>query len=153
MKKKIHSFLRFTVVTLLAILATSCASQITTSNSILTTVCETSESEMIGSLREVVVGMKNYKFTAKSQTEALVKYNPSNPIMGSATVQVRASPASGLTKEGKRLSGVEFVYTDVTPLMSQDTSFGGGEIISLLKSSFDELAQFKDIPCTTVRRG
>ena len=107
---------------------------------------------MFNALREVVAGMKNYKFTSKSQTEALIKYNPSNPMMGSATVQVRVSQSAGMTKEGKQLTGTELVYTDVTPLMSQDTSFGGGDIINQLKSSFNEYAQFKGMSCTTVKR-
>lgn len=139
--------------TLLALLTSGCASQITTSNSVITTVCEVPQADMLGTMREVVAGMRNYTYKPKSATAASVKYNPSNPMMGSATVQVQASPASGLSKEGQRVTGFELVYTDVTPLMSQDTAFGGGDIIALLKSSFDELAQFKGMHCVVVRRG
>ena len=137
----------------LALLTSGCASQISTSNAVITTVCEVQQADMLGTLREVVAGMRNYSYTPKSATVALVKYDPSGPLMGSATIQVQASPASGLTREGQRVTGFELVYTDVTPLMSQDTSFGGGEIIALLKSSFDELAQFKGMHCVVVRRG
>lgn len=133
-------------------LTTGCASQITTANSVITTVCDATPPEMFGVLREVVGGMKNYRFTEKSPTEALVKYNPSNPLMGSATVAVRASPATGITKDGLRVTGVELTYTDVTPLMSQDTAFGGGDLIGQLKSAVAEYAEFQGQSCTTVKR-
>lgn len=150
--KRQNRWLEHTVCVCLALLLAGCASRITTSNSLVTSVCEATQQEMLSSLREVVGGMNNYKFTAKSQTEALVKYDPSNPIMGSATVEVRATQASGMTNTGEKVSGVEFVYTDVTSFMSQDSSFGGGDIISRIKSAFDEYAEFKGISCTTVKR-
>lgn len=134
------------------LLATGCASQITTSNSVITTVCEAQPADMMGMLREVVRGMKNYTFTAESPTVARVKYNPSNPLMGSATVQVRALQATGMNKAGQRVTGVELTYTDVTPLMSQDISFGGGDIIGPLKSAVAEYAEFEGKACTTVKR-
>lgn len=133
-------------------ITTGCASQITTANSVIATVCDASPPEMLGMLREVVGGMKSYKFTAKTPTEALIKYNPSNPLMGSATVQVRASQATGSTKDGLRVTGVELTYTDVTPLMSQDTAFGGGDIIGQLKAAVAEYAGFQGKTCTTVKR-
>jgi hypothetical protein len=133
-------------------LAAGCASQITTANSVITTICQTTQPVMMNLLREVVAGMNNYKLTQKSQTDAIVKYNPSNPLMGSATVQVRASQAAGMTKEGEQLTGIELIYTDVTPLMSQDTSFGGEDIISQLKSAVDEYTKFHGITCKTVKR-
>lgn len=135
-----------------ACLATGCASQITTSNSVITTVCEAQPADMMGMLREVVGGMKNYRFTLESPTTARVKYNPSNPIMGSATVQVRALQATGMDKAGQRVTGVELTYTDVTPFLSQDTAFGGGDIIGQLKSAVAEYAEFEGKPCTTVKR-
>jgi hypothetical protein len=136
----------------LACLVAGCASQITTANSVVTTVCDTSQPAMMASLREVVGGMNHYRFTAQSETDALVKYDPSNPVMGSATIRVHVAQASGTTREGQRLGGVELIYTDVTPLMSQDTSFGGGDIINQLKSAVDEYAKFQGLACTVVKR-
>lgn len=132
--------------------ATGCASQITTSNSVITTICEATPAEMMGMLRTVVGGMKNYRFIAESPSVARVKYDPSNPLMGSATVQVKALQATGTNKDGVRVDGVELTYTDVTPLMSQDISFGGGDIIGPLQSSVAEYAEFQGKTCTTVKR-
>lgn len=132
--------------------ATGCASQITTSNSVITTICEATPAEMMGMLRTVVGGMKNYRFIAESPSVARVKYDPSNPLMGSATVEVKALQATGTNKDGVRVDGVELTYTDVTPLMSQDISFGGGDIIGPLKSAVAEYAEFQGKTCTTVKR-
>ena len=144
-------FAKFAVVGAAAFCA-GCASQITTANSIITTACQATAPEMIDLLREVVGGMNHYKFTAQSATEGKVKYNPANPLMGSATIQVRALQAIGMSKEGQRVTGAELIYTDVTPLMSQDTAFGGGDIISQLKTAVSENAEFHGVACTTIKR-
>lgn len=144
--------IRTIALTLGAACLAGCASQITTANSVITTICQAQPTDMMGMLREVVGGMKNYRFTAESPTTARVKYNPSNPLMGSATVEVRALQAAGMDKAGQRVTGVELTYTDVTPLMSQDTAFGGGDIIGQLKSSVAEYAEFEGKACTTVKR-
>ena len=135
-----------------AALGTGCASQITTANSVITTACQATAPQMMDLLREAVGGMAHYKFTAQSATEAKVKYNPANPLMGSATIQVRALQATGTSKEGQRVTGVELIYTDITPLMSQDTAFGGGDIISQLKTAVSENAEFQGVACTPIKR-
>ena len=91
-KERRIAILIFIVV---AYLVTSgCASQITTENSVITTVCNVSQKEILKVLGVVVSGMKNHKVIPKYQHEVLVRYDPTNPLMGSATLAV-----PGLSKQ------------------------------------------------------
>jgi hypothetical protein len=131
---------------------TSCASQITTANSLITTVYVAKQSEVMESLKKVVGSMENYYLIPKNKNEIIVQYDPSNPVMGSASVLISFVLASGLKSDGESVTGIELVYTDVTPLLSQDTTFSGADLIDRLKSPLDDYLHFKRIQKYQIQR-
>ena len=131
---------------------TSCASQITTANSLITTVYGAKQSEMMESLKKVVGSMENYYLIPRSENEVIVQYDPSNPVMGSASVLISFVLASGLKSDGGSVTGIELVYTDVTPFLSQDTTFSGADLIDRLKSPLDDYLHFKGIQNYQIQR-
>ena len=133
-------------------LLTACISQITTKNSLISSVYVAKQSEVVDAFVKVVHGMENYSINFKTGDVAIVKYNPPGLFMGSASVRVNFAIASGMTSDGQNVTGTELVYTDVTPLMSQDTTFSGADIIVRLKSSFDEYMEFEGVKQYRIQR-
>ena len=103
------------------------------------------KSELAKDLETVVNSLENYSITFKSANEAVVNYDPSNLLMGSASVRVNFFVATGLTSTQKKLDGIELVYRDVTPFFSQDTTFSGADIIDRIKNSFNDYMDYKGV--------
>lgn len=59
------------------------------------------ESELNKDLQTVVEGLENYSIIFESPSEAIVNYDPSNILMGSASVRVDFIVATGLTMSQK----------------------------------------------------
>lgn len=130
----------------------SCASQISTENSLITTIYMVEKSELTKDIQTVVNGLENYSITFKSSDEAVINYDPSNILMGSASVRVNFIVATGLTKTQKSLRGIELVYRDITPFYSQDTTFSGADIIDRINNSFNDYMDFKGVIYKKVAR-
>ena len=125
----------------------SCASQVSTKSSLITTVYIAQKREVMTSYAKAVKGMEHYTVDAKQWTKnrVMVKYDPAGLLMGSATVQADFSIKSGLTGDGRKATGVEVIYTDVTPFFSQDSTFSGADIIDRVKSALNDYMDYKGI--------
>jgi hypothetical protein len=144
--------IKFIYIIVISLCISSCASQVSTKNSLITTIYTADKSELTRDLQTVINGLENYSITFNSADEAVVNYDPSNLLMGSASVSVKFIVASGLTKTQKSLKGIELVYRDVTPLFSQDTTFSGADVIDRIKISFDDYMDYKGVTYEKVAR-
>lgn len=133
------------VTALIVLSASACTSQITTENSLVTTVYLTEKSTLMEDFAKVAQSMDKYEINSISDNQIEVMYDPDGLLMGSATVQADFKIKSGLTKDGRSVTGVEIIYTDVTGLFSQDTAFGGADIIDRLTYSINEYMEFKEV--------
>jgi hypothetical protein len=146
------NIVKFIYIVVISLSISSCASQVSTENSLIATIYTADKSELTSNLKTVVNGLENYSITFNSADEAVINYDPSNILMGSASVRVNLIVAYGLTKTQKNLKGIELVYRDITPFYSQDTTFSGADIIDRIKNSFDDYMDFKGIAYEKVAR-
>lgn len=148
----LSNVIKFSYIIVIIWLISSCSSQISTENSLITTIYMAEESELNKDLQTVVEGLENYSIIFESPSEAIVNYDPSNILMGSASVRVDFIVATGLTMSQKKFKGIELVYRDITPFFSQDTTFSGADIIDRIKNSFNDYMDFKGVIYKKVAR-
>jgi len=129
----------------IVLLASACTSQITTENTLITTLYLAEKPTVMADYEKVIQSMDKYEIKSSSENQILVKYDPDGLLMGSASVQADFNITSGLTIDGLRTTGVEIIYTDMTGFWSQDTSFGGADIIDRITSSVNEYMKFKEV--------
>jgi hypothetical protein len=123
----------------------ACASQITTRSSLTTTVYLADKATIMDSYIKVIQSLDHYMIKLKTENRLDVKYSHPSIVMGSATVKTDFIEKTGLTSEGKQVTGVDIVYTDITPLFSQDTTFSGADIIDRIRIAFNNYMKFKGI--------
>lgn len=140
------------LVMLYSIFLSGCASQISTSNKLVTTIYNEQSDILVANFQETVSSMDNYTIESSDNNILYVEYDPANIMMGSAKVKVEFREVDGMTKAGERVNGIELVYTDITSFFSQDTTFSGADIIDRINQSFVDLASYKEIEHFTVKK-
>lgn len=130
---------------LVAFSVSACTSQITTESSLITTLYVENQPTLMEDFKKVAQSMDKYEIKSSSPSQIVVRYDPDGLLMGSATVKADFQVSSGFTSDGRPVTGVEIIYTDATALFSQDTSFGGADIIDRLTFALNEYMDFKEV--------
>lgn len=134
------------VVLVSAVVLAGCASQITTSNSLVSTIYKVDKKELMQRYEEVILSLDNYSIRSKTNGQIVVEFAPPpRLVMGTGRVRAEFASETGIRNDGKEESGVNIVYTDITPFFSQDTSFTGADVIVQIKSALEGYLDFKKI--------
>lgn len=149
-----HLFWKLATWVLLIVTLGGCASTqpISSESSRFAEIYMTDTATALSLVDTALSGMKGYTIQDRGHNFLVVKYDPGGVFMGSATMKVSSNTVKGRDGDGNIKVGSELLFVDMTPWYSEDTSFTGANIISLLEKQVQKAANFKKIPFFTIQK-
>ena len=144
---------RLLLVTLMLLMAGCMTHPISTFNSSYGKLYLTDASKLMEIITNTIRGMKGYRIVEQKNSSYLtVRYDPSNPFFGSATIKMQLLSSEGLDINNQKHTGIEIIMTDTTRWYSEDTSFSAGDIMAVLINQVEQSITYHKIDSVSISK-
>lgn len=143
---------RLLFVILMLLMAGCMTPPISTFNSSYGKLYLTDTSKLMEIITNTVRGMKGYSIAEQQNSYLTIRYDPSNPFFGSATIKMQLLSSEGYDINNQKHTGIEIIMTDMTRWYSEDTSFSAGDIIAVLINQVEQSITYHKIDSVSISK-